>query len=53
MYRERKGFRWVEIENRIADILEIDGRIGEMEVKLILFYFRTGNEEEDSIKIEN
>ena len=46
MYREREGFRWAKIENGIPDILEIEGRLGDIEARIFLCYFRTGNEEE-------
>ena len=41
LYRTEKNFRWKEIENRITDILEVEGMIGDLEVKILLCYFKT------------
>ena len=49
MYREREDFKWNKIENGIKDMLEVEGRIGELEVRIFLNYFRTGSREEVNI----
>ena len=49
MYREKEDFKWNRIENGIKDVLEVEGRIGELEVRVILNYFRTGSGEEVNI----
>ena len=46
IYREGEGKNWNKIENGYADILEVEGKIGDLVSRIILCYFRTGAGEE-------